>query len=102
MLERRVWVRLRRSRCVLTDGVSIRQERFFFPGAVIPQAALALPATKMLQFIPTPNLGASEFSTATDKQWVNDDKGSGRIDINTSRYGTFSAYYFAGNYMGAE
>src|SRR6202030_3650097 len=35
-----------------------------FPGAVIPQAALALPATKMLPFIPTPNLEASEFSTA--------------------------------------
>ena len=69
-----------------------------FPGAKIPQAAFAIPATKMLQFIPAPNLGASEFSTASNKQRLNDDKGSARIDINTSRYGNFSAYYFADSY----
>jgi hypothetical protein len=69
-----------------------------FPGAVIPQSAFAVPATKMLQFIPTPNLGTSEFSTEANKLRLNDDKGSARIDINTMRYGTFSAYYFADNY----
>ncbi len=52
----------------------------------------------MLPFIPTPNLGKNEFSSGADKQRLNDDKGSARTDINTSRYGTFSAYYFADNY----
>lgn len=28
-----------------------------FPNAIIPQLAFSLPATEMLQFIPTPNLG---------------------------------------------
>ena len=69
-----------------------------FPGAKIPRAALAAPAGKMLQFIPTPNLGVDEFSTGADKQLLDDDKGSARADINTSRYGTFSTYYFADNY----
>ena len=52
----------------------------------------------MLQFIPTPNLGTNEFSSGADKQRLNDDKGSARLDVNTSRYGTFSAYYFVDNY----
>jgi hypothetical protein len=69
-----------------------------FPGAQIPQSAFALPATKMLQFIPTPNLGTDEFSSGADKQQLGDDKGSVRLDANSARYGTFSAYYFADNY----
>jgi hypothetical protein len=69
-----------------------------FPGAQIPRGAFTDPAIKMMQFIPKPNVGASEFSTGTDKQRLNDDKGSVRMDINTSRYGSFSAYYFADNY----
>jgi hypothetical protein len=69
-----------------------------FPSAKIPQAAFALPATKTLQFIPTPNFGANEFSTGANKLRLDDNKGSARIDVNTARYGTFSAYYFADNY----
>jgi hypothetical protein len=69
-----------------------------FPGAKIPQTAIAVPASKMLQFIPTPNLGTSEFSTEANKLRLNDDKGSARIDLNTARYGTFSVYYFADSY----
>jgi hypothetical protein len=69
-----------------------------FPGAKIPQAAFGVPATKTLQFIPSPNFGANEFSTGANKLRLNDDKGSARIDINSARYGTFSAYYFADNY----
>lgn len=69
-----------------------------FPGAQVPQAAIATPATKMMQFIPTPNLGTNEFTTGADKQRLADDKGSVRIDINSSRFGTVSAYYFADNY----
>jgi Carboxypeptidase regulatory-like domain len=70
-----------------------------FPGAKIPQTAFAnLPASKMLQFIPGPNFGTNKFSTASNKQRLNDDKGAARIDMNTQRYGTFSAYYFADAY----
>jgi Carboxypeptidase regulatory-like domain len=69
-----------------------------FPGAQIPQSAFAVPANRMLQFIPTPNLGANEFSSGSDKQRLNDDKGSVRLDINSSRFGTFGVYYFADSY----
>ena len=69
-----------------------------FPGAQIPQSAFAAPATRMLHFIPSPNLGANEFSSGTDKQRLNDDKGSVRLDINSSRFGTFGVYYFADSY----
>lgn len=69
-----------------------------FPGAKIPQSAFALPATKMLQFIPVPNFGGDEFSIASNKQRLNDNKVAVRLDINTGRLGTFSAYYFADTY----
>ena len=69
-----------------------------FPKAQIPQTAFAVPANDMLQFIPTPNLGTNEFSTGAEKQTLSDDKGSVRMDVNSSRFGTFSAYYFADNY----
>lgn len=69
-----------------------------FPGAVIPQSAFAGTAEKMLQFIPAPNLGSNEFSSGSYKQLLNDDKGAIRTDINTARYGSFSAYYFVDRY----
>ncbi len=76
----------------------ISNSQCVFPNAKIPQSAFALPSTKMLQFIPAPNFGANEFSTGANKLRINDDKGSARIDINTTRYGAFSAYYFADKY----
>ena len=69
-----------------------------FPGARIPHTAFAIPASKMMRFIPSPNLGASEFSTEVNKLRLNGHKASGRIDIDTTRFGAFSAYYFADNY----
>lgn len=69
-----------------------------FPGAQIPKSAFALPATKMLQFIPLPNLGSGDFSTSAYEQRVSDDKGSARLDFNTARFGAFSAYFFLDNY----
>ena len=69
-----------------------------FPSARIPQTAFAVPAGKMLPFIPTPNFGTNEFSTGADKLRLDDDKGSARIDMNSAKFGTFSAYYFADNY----
>jgi hypothetical protein len=69
-----------------------------FPNAKIPETAFAVPAQKMLQFIPVPNLGASEFSTGADQLRLSDDKGSARMDFSTARCGRFSTYYFADNY----
>jgi hypothetical protein len=79
-------------------GYAVTVGECVFPGARIPQAAFGAPASKMLQFIPTPNLGPSEFSTQANKLRLNDDKASARIDVNSTRYGTFSAYYFADSY----
>jgi len=69
-----------------------------FPNAIIPQQSFGLPATKMLQFIPSPNVGGNQFSSGTEKRRTNDDKGSARIDANTTKYGNFSAYYFIDRY----
>jgi hypothetical protein len=69
-----------------------------FPNAIIPQQAFGLPATKMLQFIPSPNVGSSQFSSGAEKRRTNDDKGSVRIDADTTKYGTLSAYYFIDRY----
>jgi len=69
-----------------------------FPNAIIPQQAFGPPATKMLQFIPLPNVGSNQFSSGAEKQRTNDDKGSVRIDADITQYGTLSAYYFIDRY----
>ena len=69
-----------------------------FPNAIIPQQAFGLPATKMLQFIPSPNVGSNQFSSGAEKRRTNDNKGSARIDADTTRYGNLSAYYFIDRY----
>ena len=69
-----------------------------FPNAVIPPSAFAVPATRMLQYIPTPNLGTDQFSSGAEKRRLNDDKGSARLDANTPKYGNVSLYYFADRY----
>ena len=78
--------------------VCISNSQCVFPNAVIPQQAFAVPATKMLQFIPLPNVGTGQFSSGAEKQRTHDDKGSARIDANTTKYGNFSAYYFIDGY----
>lgn len=65
-----------------------------FPNAVIPQRAWSAPAQHLLQYIPTPNTGASTFSTGSQSEIVRDDKGSFRIDSSSERWGLLSAYYF--------
>jgi hypothetical protein len=72
--------------------------RCVFPGAIIPQRAFSVPATRLLQYIPTPNAGSNIFSSGAAKNRLNDDKGSMRLDFNTEKRGTFSAYYFADTY----
>jgi hypothetical protein len=69
-----------------------------FPNASIPPGAFGLPATKMLRFIPSPNVGSTQFSSGAEKRRTSDDKGSVRIDANTAEYGNFSGYYFIDRY----
>ena len=69
-----------------------------FPNALIPRTAFALPATRLVQYIPTPNLGVSQFSSGAEKRRINDGKGSARVDWNTTKYGNSSFYYFLDKY----
>ncbi|HWO29981.1 MAG TPA: carboxypeptidase-like regulatory domain-containing protein, partial [Candidatus Acidoferrum sp.] len=54
-----------------------------FPGNIIPQSALAIPAAKMLQYIPSPNLGTNNFESTSEALTIHDEKAAGRIDWNT-------------------
>lgn len=69
-----------------------------FPGNVIPQSAFALPATKMLQYIPSPNLGANGFESASQALTIHDERAAWRIDWNTNQAGNFYFYYFGDKY----
>jgi len=69
-----------------------------FPNAIIPQRAFSVPATRLLQYIPTPNLGPGLFSSGAEKNRLNDDKGSMRLDFNSEKHGAFYLYYFAEKY----
>ena len=69
-----------------------------FPNSVIPTTAWSAPATALLPYIPSPNLGTDQFSTSAFPQTVRDDKFSGRIDANGGRWGEISAYYFFDDY----
>src|SRR6202795_2262921 len=74
------------------------QSTCVFPGAVIPQTAFALPATKLLQYIPSPNIGANTFESSAEALTIHDEKASGRVDWNTEKRGNFSFYYFYDKY----
>lgn len=69
-----------------------------FPNAVIPTKAWSAPALALLPYIPSPNIGTDQFSTAAFPQTVRDDKASGRIDANLGRWGQLSTYYFFDDY----
>jgi hypothetical protein len=69
-----------------------------FPGGIIPQAAWSEPAKHLLQYIPPVTSGTATFSTASQEQKLRDDKMSFRVDGNTERWGTLSAYYFFDNF----
>jgi len=69
-----------------------------FPNATIPQRAWSGPAQKLLQYIPTPNLGTNSFSTSSVDETLRDDKGAMRVDAST-RFGMLAGYYFADDYM---
>jgi Carboxypeptidase regulatory-like domain len=69
-----------------------------FPNATIPQSAFATPATRMLQYIPAPNIGQNNFESTSQALTVHDEKAAGRIDWNTNKSGNFSFYYFYDKY----
>jgi hypothetical protein len=68
-----------------------------FPGGVIPQRAWSAPGKALLGYIPSPNVGSSQYSTSNYAQTVRDDKGAVRVDGN-SRIGRISAYEFIDDY----
>ena len=68
-----------------------------FPNAQIPQSAWSAPALALLQYIPQANQGTTIFSSSSGNEALRDDKGAIRIDAAT-RWGSFSAYYFADDY----
>jgi hypothetical protein len=68
-----------------------------FPNGNIPQNAWSGPAKNLLKYIPSPNVGVSQYSTSSFSQTVRDDKGSVRIDGN-NRLGQLSGYYFVDDY----
>ena len=69
-----------------------------FPNAVIPQSAWSVPAQRLLQYIPLPNIGSNEYSNASLAQRLDDGKGSARVDWQTRRFGSLSVYYFIDGY----
>jgi hypothetical protein len=69
-----------------------------FPGNVIPQSAFAIPATKMLQYIPSSDLGMQDFESTSQALTIHDEKAAGRVDWNSDRPGNFSFYYFYDKY----
>jgi hypothetical protein len=69
-----------------------------FPNATFPMTAWAVPAQHLLQYIPAPNIGGSDFATGSESEIVRDDKFSVHADTGITRVGQLSAYYFYDNY----
>lgn len=81
-------------------GYTVSQGEAFsqvFPNGVIPASAWSTPAKNLLQYIPLPNTGSNDFSSASNSERIDDDKFSTRIDAMT-RFGNLSAYYFYDTY----
>jgi len=74
------------------------QDTCVFPGATIPRSAFAVPATKLLQYIPSPNIGPNTFESSGEALTIHDEKGAGRVDWHTAKSGDFSFYYFYDKY----
>ena len=69
-----------------------------FPNGIIPMRAWGAAPTKLLQYIPMPNVGVGTFSTGQYKETINDNKLAGRVDFNSARFGASSFYYFNDRY----
>src|SRR5882724_8395452 len=66
-----------------------------FPGGVIPQSAFAAPATKLLPYIPLPNLDPvlGTFTDNGQKNTATDNKAGQRVDFINQKTGNWSFYY---------
>ena len=67
-----------------------------FPNGVIPSKDLNMAASKLLPFVPSPNVlnnSAFNYSTSAFDRRLRDDKLGGRLDYTTASYGTLSAYW---------
>lgn len=95
-LTRELGYQVTRNEAFFTPGCT--QSTCVFPGAVIPQRAFAVPATRMLQYIPSPNIGMNSFESSAEALTIHDEKAAGRIDWNTAKSGDFSFYYFYDKY----
>jgi hypothetical protein len=63
------------------------------PNATLPTTGWDAPSSKLLAYIPAPNLGATNYQTSSQDDTLRDDKWSSRIDANTG-IGLISGYYF--------
>jgi Carboxypeptidase regulatory-like domain len=79
-----------------SDGCTAGRPAVFSSGT-IPQSSWSAPGKSLLQYIPSPNVSATQFASAGFAQTVRDDKGAARIDAN-SRVGQVSGYYFVDDY----
>lgn len=79
----------------VTEGEPFSQ---VFPNGIIPQRAWGVAPTRMLQYIPEPNVGPDTFSSGAYNSTINNNKAAGRIDFDSTRFGSSSIYYFADPY----
>jgi len=68
-----------------------------FPSAIVPMSAWSAPAQNLLKYIPEPNVGSDTFSTSSQNEILDDDKGGSRLDYE-SGWGQISLYYFIDQY----
>lgn len=79
----------------VTQGESFSQ---VFPNGIIPRSAWGTAPSRMLQYIPEPNVGVNQFSTGSYKRRINGNKAAARVDFNSPHFGTSSIYYFNDRY----
>jgi hypothetical protein len=68
-----------------------------FPNAMIPQSVMPAPTSYLMKYIPNPNDGPY-FTTSAYDETLTDNKGSGRIDVDT-RLGRMMGYYFIDDFV---
>jgi hypothetical protein len=66
-----------------------------FPSGTIPSVAFAVPATKILPYIPLPNVDPVNgiYADSSQKRNIRDDKAGQRVDFINQKTGNWSFYY---------
>jgi hypothetical protein len=65
-----------------------------FPNGVIPARAISPISANLLKtYVPVPNVGATQYLTASQVSTVRDDKAGQRVDFNSKRFGNWYGYY---------